>query len=211
MNKFRFLLLTNSYKDGGYCVAGINLDNGCFVRLVADEALENSSIPKEFIDCEPSYTIFDVLEIVPIRAVPYSCQTENILIDVNIRPKKLGSESKNIIYKFVDTEPTIFGNKGKCVHSSKIDLLQKSLGLYIVQNFKIHCYFDEEQDKYINKCSFTYGNNDYDYISLTDPEYRKLEMNEVSIARAAIVVSLPPEPFGDSEFYHKFVAKVIEL
>lgn len=211
MKSFRFLLLTNSYKDGGYCVAGINLDDKCFVRLIADENPEKAAIPKGFIDCVPSYKTFDVLEILPIKLVPYSCQTENVLIDINIRPQKVGSEQKEIIYEFVNTEPTILGNVDKYVHPSMINSLKKSLGLYIVQDLKIHCFFDDENGRYVNKCSFKYGNCFYDDISLTDPEYRKIELNNMCIARAAIVVSLPPEPFAYNNLYYKFVARIIKL
>lgn len=209
MKNFKFLLLTKSYKDGGYCVAGIDLDSECFVRIVADEDLTNAAIPKWFIDTFPAYDYFDILEIVPIRAVPYSCQTENILIDIGKRPQKIGAGSWGSICKYVDTEPMIFGNTGKCVHISKIDMLQKSLGLYIVENFTVICYYDEEEDKYVNQCSFEYGAKTYT-LSLTDPEYRKTELNGYNIKRAAIIVSLPPEPFANG-FYYKFVAKIIEL
>lgn len=211
MKKIRFLLLTKSYKDSGYCVAGINLDENKFVRLVADTDLDLASIPYAYIDTPPAIDCLDILEIEPIKAVPFGCQTENILIDTNLRPSKIGRANLTDILQYVNSEQKIFGNTKKVLHSSQVEKLNRSLGLYIVENLKICCYFDEEKDKYVNQCDFRYKGNLYTQISLTDPVYRNVKYNEEVLSQAAIIVSLPPIPWGDGEFYFKFVAKIFDL
>lgn len=211
MKKFRFLLLTKSYKDSGYCVAGINLDENKFVRLVASTDLEFAFIPRTYIDTFPAIEYLDILEIEPIKAVPFGCQTENILVDINSRPAKIGRANLTEIFRFVSSEQKILGNAKRILHSSQVERLKYSLGLYIVDNLKIICYFDEDNNKYINQCEFLYKDILYTQVALTDPIYRNVKNNEKVLSKAAIVVSLPPLPFKDGDFYYKFVAKIFDL
>lgn len=204
MNKFRFLLLTKSYKDNGYCVAGLNLDENKFVRLM----LENnpkSSIPYYYM---AAYECLDILEINPIRHIPFGCQTENVLMRFSPSPQKIGHATLYQLFGYLSPSTKIFDNTDKRVLPSEITKLDQSLGLYFVENLSIHCYINEDHPSY--KCTFKYYGNWYRNISLTDPAYREPHFDEVVLEKAIIVVSLPALPFVD-DCYYKFVAKIFKL
>ena len=80
-------ILTKSYKHGGYCVAGIDLETGEWIRLVASDDLDTNEIPKSFMlysdftPCKP----LDVVSVDIIEELPGDIQPENVL--VNLRRK----------------------------------------------------------------------------------------------------------------------------
>ena len=92
--KKQICILTKSYKHGGYCVAGIDIETKEWIRLVNSDNPNTDDIGKEqlvlngkIIDC------LDVLEYDFIKNIPNLCQTENWLLNNSISPKFIKSIS----------------------------------------------------------------------------------------------------------------------
>lgn len=211
MKKVRMILMTKSYKQGKYCVAGFDLKSGEWIRLVSSRD-HNNAISKSVVDNPPRKECLDIIEVKLLEAAPLACQTENFLIDESDEILKFGRVKIEDLLnnKFLDGSFYIFGNSDKSITEKEALDLGYSLSFVIVQDFIISCYYDDYWCNWVNKCSFTYKGRRYIDISLTDPEYRKEEYNRKLFDRVALVMSLPSKAYNDDKF-HKFVAKVFEL
>lgn len=76
-------ILTMSSKNGGYCVAGVDVKNGDWIRLVSDNVYTHGALSSDDIKyksggyCKP----LDVVQVPIIRYTPLEYQPENVLID----------------------------------------------------------------------------------------------------------------------------------
>ena len=213
--KKRICILTKSYKHGGYCVAGIDIETKEWIRLVNSENPNTDEIRKEqmvlngkVIEC------LDVLEYDFIGNIPNSCQTENWLLNNSISPKFIKSislEELADIIQLEKEEDSIYNN-ANLLNKNEILEVKRSLYIFHVQNLKIEAtsreYCGEIRFRY--KCVFDYNGNKYTNISLTDPVYRDVSQDGLNLADALIIASLPCVSYSDGSFY-KFVAKIIPI
>ena len=72
--KKQICILTKSLKDCDYCVAGIDIITGKWIRLVTSK--DGGAFPKEILD-NKHYNELNVLEVEVKDQVPYHVQTEN--------------------------------------------------------------------------------------------------------------------------------------
>lgn len=205
--KQTFILITRSYKYGGYCVAGIDPETKRWVRLVSKTSPAENEIPKHVF--EP-FDDLDILEVETRGAVPYGCQTENVLLDLNVRPVRRGRLSfyELLSPDYCDRSPTIFGNTLSALNEAEIGGQSTSLGLFFVDTLRFDYAFRDD-GKWHFRCSFRYMGTTYSDVSVTDPIYRRERFAGETVAHALIVLSLPCLPY--SEKYYKFVAKIFPL
>lgn len=211
MTKAKMILMTKSYKHKKYCVAGFNIENGQWIRLVSSKD-QNNAIDMFVLDKFPKKDCLDIIGVNLIENVPLFNQKENYLIDETEEITRLGRVNlKDILNEvYLNKCHYIFGGTSRFITEDEAEDIGYSLVFVQVQNLVIHCFFDDNLQRWKNKCSFEYKGNYYYDISLTDPEYRHEKYNDVLFREAAIVVSLPSEPFYDGKFY-KFVAKVFVI
>lgn len=88
--KKQICILTKSLKEHDYCVAGIDMFAGKWIRLVRSK--DGESFPKELLD-NKNYKELDIIEVELKQVVPYHTQTENWLIDGNEPIKKIGQRT----------------------------------------------------------------------------------------------------------------------
>jgi hypothetical protein len=81
------------------------------------------------------------------------------------------------------------------------------LELIEVSNFTIHRNA-ETDTKPKTKASFLYQNTYYNNMSVTDPQYYD-KPNGFVLRRAALVMSLPDDPFAGK--YYKFAAQIFPI
>ena len=209
--KKQICILTKSYKHGGYCVAGIDMETKEWIRLVNSDNPSTDEIRKEQMWIEgKEIDCLDVVEYDFIKNIHNSCQTENWLLNNTIFPKFI----KTIVLEQladiveVESEENFICNKFNLLNASEILGVKRSLYIFNVKKLKIEAIeyqsFDLVKHRY--KCEFNYNNKTYSNISLTDPVYRDVERNEEVVENALIVASLPCVPFEDGSYY-KFVAK----
>lgn len=88
-------ILTMSSKNGGFCVAGIDVNNGKWIRLVSDDTETHGALSRDDIKyqngsfCKP----LDVVAVPIIKDLPLQYQPENVLIDSEKWWKKNGTIS----------------------------------------------------------------------------------------------------------------------
>ena len=208
-------ILTKSYKHGGYCVAGIDVNNNEWIRLVNSDNPANDEIRKEqmFLNGKPIECL-DVIEYDFVKNIPNSCQTENWLLNTSVKPKFIKSisleELANIIH--IENDDYFIINDSNLLYENQISNTNRSLFVFSIKNLTIEAttYESFGEIKFKYKCMFDYKNIKYRNISLTDPLYRDVALDGVNISNALVIASLPCVPYSD-DLYYKFVAKIIPI
>lgn len=205
-NSVKIVILAKSYKNGGFCVGGIDMNTNQWVRIVSDDEESHGAVfpgSMKFRDgsyCQP----LDVVRVPVLRELPGMYQPENVLMDSSRRWVKLREMSIQEVLAF--HEPEIYryllGNTFSSISIDYIDRAGRSLILVKVQDFVIT---DAER----HKASFVYNTVLYENMSVTDPDYYSVE-NGMRIANAALIMSLPDVPYNERNFY-KFIAKIYPL
>ena len=198
------VILTKSAKHGKFCVAGIELKTGDWIRLVSsdddtDGALSNYDM--RLLNggiCEP----LDLVRVEIEKAVPEKCQTENHLVVYGKRWVKLDELTiEEVVEVHNPTKrPFVFGNNLSYI--SGIDYMKYSLLLVEAEN--INVYNNEFGSR---KADFEYNTHCYRGVSVTDPEY--YDMKDHTIKKAYIVVSIPNKDYNGK--YYKFIAKIFPV
>lgn len=201
-------ILTKSYKNGGYCVAGIDLNTKNWVRLVSSEDSKNE-IPCYYMNKKDNdIDVLDVIEVNLLKNIVNGCQRENYLIDIGIPLKTIGKMSieEVVSLKGYDCPDLIFGNKGKALPANEAALFNYSIILVQVTDINFFMERSLLNGEWLKKeINFTYKNNQYTLV-VTDPKYKKTEYNNKYFESASIVVSIPADEYNG--WHHKFVASI---
>lgn len=204
--KKQICILTKSLKDHDYCVAGIDISTGKWIRLVTSK--DGGAFPKEMLD-DKHFKELNVLEIEVKKYVPYHVQTENWLIDENVEVKNIGNLSKQQVFNLHPIEKCemIFGNLKNELDHSDIKNLNHSLEMVDVKELQLDTSMKGD-DRHHYKVKFQYNGHEYN-LALTDPKYRNEDFDQIRIPSATIIVSIPAVPYGENDLYYKFVAKIL--
>ena len=200
--------MTKSYKQKGYCVSGLTL-SGEWVRLVTSPGHENA-VSKAVMDL---YPCLDVISVNLLKHIPLGCQTENYLINEHekIEIVQRGVDIRCLLQTpYMSNNRYIFGNSENFLAENFAMKYPNSLMLVQVTDLRFTFVRDEKTAKYKFRCSFKYKGNVYEKMRITDPVYCNEVHNNECLKNAAIVVSLPSQPYVNGEFY-KFVAKIFPL
>lgn len=213
------LILANSRKLGGRCVAGIDITNGRWVRPVSDRPhAEVSAIERRYQDgSEPK--LLDVVSIPLLRYSPSAYQTENWLLDPDYFwgwKRTDGPESLESLVDDLDLWPcnapeTRFDLNNR-VSIDEAASLTDSLRLIRVRDLRFRVYepgAGYEGSKLRVQASFTHQRIEY-RARVTDPtverDYLARQDGWCDIGDAYLAVSLS-EPFEG--YVYKLVAGVI--
>lgn len=207
------LCLANSYKEGGRCIAGIQLDNNhnpilknnspIWIRPVCEA--DHGQVPNHL--CQNIQPL-DIIEINGTNNVGSGYQSENTSFDEN-EILSIGKANRNILNNLYSNTNLIFGNRGKALPEDTIKTLNHSLILVNLSEFEIieKQYEDREHPKV--RLKFSYNNNSYD-LPITDPIFLDSYSNNKTILNGKndidVVLSLGV-PFND--WYYKLVATII--
>lgn len=139
----KIALLANSFRDGGRCLAGIELDeknNPVFVnnrprwiRPVCKTVHEE--VPTELA---LDVSLLDIIEFEPIEFITSQHQKENVLIE-NKPFKKAGVFSREHLPALCDNnrQKLLFTNRGKAVKEDQLGAIDYSLSLISAENFHV--------------------------------------------------------------------------
>lgn len=159
-----------------FCIAGIDVHTGEWVRPISDNIATEGAVPPEDILCEDgsAVQILDIVKINFIQHCPSDAQSENFLYDKNIPWKKIGTTTlQNVISQYgTDNDNYIFANSRKDLSDN--ELSGKSLMLVKIQNPFINIKTFER--KKFQLC-FDYNNSHYDYIRIEDSSIVKRFMS----------------------------------
>ena len=85
--KKEIIILTKSLKRNGYCVAGIDISTGRWIRIVSNDVKSEHAILKQHMVYSngKETDIFDVVEIDLVEQISTSIQPENWLLNDKIQ------------------------------------------------------------------------------------------------------------------------------
>ena len=201
-------ILTMSSKNHGYCVAGIDLQNGKWIRLVSDDVDTHGALSKEDVRysdgiyCKP----LDVVRVAIDQYTPIEHQPENALIDSSKYLEKVGTIDIGRVLEIHPAEfhDVLLGNQYAYITEAGIHKVSESLILVNVSDLTIY-----HPSEWSTKATFTYRGTQYSNLAVTDPEYYTAPNNH-HVNKAILVISLPDSPQND-KYYNKFVAKIFQL
>lgn len=124
MKDMEIVILTKSSKNNGYCVAGIDINDGKWVRLISDDEDSHGALFYHHMKYDTGTTceILDVVKAPCIQKNPSPYQPENVLIDTNQCWKKLGKYSiEQVLQKHPsETHPRLLGNTSHFLTEAEI-------------------------------------------------------------------------------------------
>lgn len=175
-----FVCLANSYKHGGRCLAGIEVEwveghwrivrnkKGCpkWIRPLSKET-NTGEIPNE-------QALFAVLEIIKIEGAeecPQDAQTENVYYEKMIPLGKQYKKSSVLLERFIDESHShILYNYGKAV-SPDVFCNRGTYSILLIRTFDSEIYIEtgiKDFPRY--RIKFSYRGHCYDF-PITDPGY----------------------------------------
>lgn len=133
--------MAHSNKEGGKCLAGLELDYNN--RLILTEVrpkwirpickTEHGQVPYQIADEFKLLSIYE-LEIIPLE--PKGYQSENVLFNEK-HIRKLGVYQTKDLESFCESFDKLFGNLGKAISKNKIGEIRNSLALIKTTKFEI--------------------------------------------------------------------------
>ena len=216
MDKY-FICLANSYKHGGRCVAGIeiNLDKDGRLTIVRDpdgkphwiRPIANTqfgSIPNHIAATIP---LFSVVKLMDVDPCPDKAHVENMQYSQMVcRPYDFKSVSDLLSHCIDPVHQAVFYFRGKAIPAQMVERLNYSLMLIKPEN--AHAFIDEEREKSKYRMKFSYYGSNYDF-PITDPEFiealKKNPEHYSDLKNIYLTLSLGLEFEG---FHFKLVAAV---
>jgi hypothetical protein len=212
----KFICLANSFKEGGRCLAGIELDANNNPVLVKHRPkwirpvcnTEHGEVPNHI--AEP-FQILDVIELDVTEKKPENYQSENVLFNVNSIHRK-GTFDKKQLDNLCDDNKYIFATRYDSLSEEVIIKLNHSLLLIKTNTFEV---IEKPNEQYPNRPKhrfvFTYNEFKYDF-SITDPVFlRKYQQNPdfmEDIDEVVLSLSVGVK-FLKTNRYYKLVAGII--
>jgi len=211
----RFVCLANSFKEGGRCLAGIELDNNNNPKFENGRPKWVRPICNTIHGEVHTYLVAHVhlLDIVEINVTGYplekSHQSENVLFretSINV----LGRFKPHDIEKLCDKRNMIFGSRGKALSEDAIGALPYSLMLVNVDQFEvIEKMYDPKAERMKLRLIFSYKGSEYD-LPITDPifinNYQRNPQLTKDVANAYLCLSLA---IAHNDLYYKLVPGII--
>lgn len=200
----RVIVLTKSDKNGGFCVAGIDVETGNFVRLVSNNSFSHYAIPQHYMQ---NIDVLDVIDVSVNRCVPSFCQQENVEVRLE-QWQKICSISTDDLKQLVNNDlPFIFVDD--CFYLEETDAQKLSYSLMMVQVSNLSITRNQYNK---TKARFYYNGTWYSNMSITDPQFYNFEG---FIGNAILVISIPDvghtsEYYSESRCY-KFVSKIFAI
>lgn len=207
MGNIKIIIMTESSKFSAKCVAGINVSNGKWVRLVSGNEKIHGAISNEDLLCKDGRicTILDIVNVPIMGTCGSIIQPENVLIDKSKYIKFEGSATLKDVLRLhpAEVRDTILGNKYSYITEQGIKTVGYSLTLVEVVNLEI-IQTQTSDGKMKTKANFTYQGDNYKMMSVTDPRFYSMP-NGTVYNRAFLVISIGT-PYNDK--YYKFVSGI---
>ena len=207
----KLLILANSHRDGGRCIAGKDIKTKEWIRPIRNEeehGLENYKFLK--------YKTLEIWDIILSEHSPSKTQPENhIIFKVDWERKE--KEEKDNIEEFLDEPCNLWlydshrDNKNNRVLSKLIEnkSIEIKQSLYLIKVNNLTCVYNYRTEKW--RAQFTYNKVEYD-LSITDEKYTdkcliKMQEYEKKQKENGLIISKLSSDLGISQDHHYVVAK----
>ncbi|MCK4888161.1 MAG: hypothetical protein KAS96_12295 [Planctomycetes bacterium] len=203
----QIVCLANSYKRGGRCIAGVDLDTGQWVRPIGRGPEGAIGIERLVDGHEPK--LLDILEI-PIGGATdnLGCQPENRLLNRG-RWCNIGSLSIDDVLQYVgDTMPLLHSNT-KRVNPAIFENMPRNEWRSL-QLIRVAVHFND----YFGKPHARFDYNSEHNLKVTDPVFNERHQNLNFKIDCLLTVSMAAPykaPCDDIPYCYKMVAGAIKL
>lgn len=217
----QIICMGNSYKNGGRCLAGIEIQNTASgVSIVRNQyGLPNwirpvmsngdNGLPEYLVG---SFAMLDILAVDVTDAVPTGAHCENVHFNSIRKVGRLGQNSQNLNPLCDTWHSLIFGNRGKAVPNEVFENGSYSLMFIMPESPVITMQYDDYgHEKY--RIQFSYNGTQYDF-PLTDTRYinalrsRTKNCGQRNTGDLYLTLSLGVNHY---DWHYKLVAGVIDL
>ena len=141
MGKIRMVVLTKSSKYGKNCVAGINLANGSWVRLVTNDESSHGAVSDEDLVCKDGniVQVLDVIDAPILGACNTEIQPENVLLKFRYIYEIVGKISIEEVLNVhpLESRGNILGNIYPYITEARVGSVGYSLTIVEVDNLEI--------------------------------------------------------------------------
>lgn len=207
MGNIRMVVLTKSSKYGSNCVAGIDLVNGNWVRLVTEDDASHGAVSDEDLICKDGRNV-EVLDVIdaPILGMCNDCvQPENVLLDLDTYIEIKGRMTMDEVLEIhpLERKRNILGNDYGYITEARVNTVGYSLIMVEVFDLVI----SQEENPYgkpKTKARFIYQETEYENMSVTDYKFYSIQSGTM-YERAILVVSIGT-PYNGR--YYKFVSAI---
>ena len=133
MGNIKMAVLTKSSKYGNNCVAGIDLSNGDWVRLVTEDEASHGAVSDNDLICEDGRSV-EVLDVIdaPILGRCNDCvQPENVLLDLDTYIEIKGRMTLDEVLRIhpLERKRNILGNDYGYITEARVSTVGYSLVL----------------------------------------------------------------------------------
>lgn len=210
--KTRLIILANSFRPGGRCIAGIDIETGEWIRPVSRDA--DRAVP---VSVAENVKLLDIVSIPLASDKPRDCyQRENRFVD-SWDWKVVDSLSPNEIIKYCESNTVILHNRSDKVYSVKMEALPfeqwKSLQL-VRKEVKFHRSPTHNNPDRWAASFYVYGARPLAFV-VTDPMIQDRLNNGEEVGTDCILTLSLAAPWAPTENAmkrcYKLVAGVIEL
>lgn len=207
MRNIRLIVMTESSKFSGKCVAGIDVKSGKWVRLVSDDEETHGAIANSDLYYQDGgkCQVLDIVDVPIIEECGDDIQPENVLLDTSKYIRYVGMASLEDVLEIHPAEirNDILGNKYSYISEQRVDSVGYSLALVEVQDLEI-VQVENPNGRPKTKVNFTYQGYSYTQMSVTDPRFYSVTSGTVYDS-AVLVISIGT-PYNEK--YYKFVSGI---
>lgn len=194
MNIIEMIIMTKSSKIGNYCIAGVDINTGEWIRVVSDDEEIRGALTDENITYEDGTQceILDIVKVPYIENVGDRLQPENILLDREYYIEKEDEATLEDVLSLhqVEQHRYLFGTGYSSIKTDYLDErnVYDSLALIQVQNL-IFNWKRNKKGKLKLRLTFDYNDRIYTDIPVTDPKFYGVKDGE-EYEKAIVVMSL---------------------
>lgn len=161
-------------------MAGIDVSNGEWIRLVSSNNETENAVPLEDITYENGreVEIYDVVKVDILRPVPTNVQPENCLYNEDIKWKKMRESNLSEVVRLhgYDYPKFVFGNDEKSLNDENVSLTEGSLLLLQVESPVF--FIKEFPDNKAVQLNFSYRGREYNYFKITQDDLKRYYENK---------------------------------
>lgn len=214
--KIDAVIMAKSSMFGNFCVAGINVETGEWVRFVAFETGDPlADFNLMFVNAPGCCEVLDVGRIGIARRMPRNNHAEDCMIKYTPW-LKMGRLKLDEVLKIHPPEEHefIFGTPRDYVDVYEMGKLRLKYSLILihVEDLRIHFAENFRQTAIRGRADFIYNGIEYKNIRITEPRFEInadfIKNHSFQTPEAYLVMSMPSRPFWQNGKYYKLIAQI---
>ena len=205
------VILAKSTMWGKFCVAGIDIPSGRWLRFTGYEDGEPiDDVQMHYLNAPGSCEPLDFVSVRITKRLPRANHTEDIVIERDGWLKRGRFTVEQVLqYHPEESYRYIFGNDREYITEQEMLQLRFRYSLILIRAEGLILRPEHNRnDELRARAFFTHNGREYSHIRVTDPEYEH-NTGTLAIGTAYLVMSMPVKPFRENGRYYKLIAKIL--